>query len=176
MENSDLMSLFIEELADMYSAEQQIIGALPRLIKLACHDDLRKALSDHLAETITQKSRIDEIYSLLGVTRQQQKCAAMEGLVKEADEIIADKEPSALLDAAIISACQKVEHYEIASYGTLKSFAQHLNLSAEIKSLIKKTLDEEGGADKKLTNIAEGSLFTKGVNKEAAQDSSRCCR
>lgn len=175
MQNSDLKNLFIEELADMYSAEKQIIEALPQLIRLAFNADLKTALSDHLDETMTQKERIEEIFGILAVPRKEQKCAAMEGLVKETHEIVANKEPSALLDAAIISACQKIEHYEIASYGTLKSFAQHLNLPSDIKSLIRETLDEEAGADKKLTKIAEGSLFTKGVNKEAATDH-QCCR
>ena len=101
------------------------------------------------------------------MTPQEKTCEAMEGILREADEIVQNKTKSPLLDAAIISAAQKVEHYEMASYGTLRSFAKHLDLDSQIGTLLQDTLNEEGAADKKLTKIAEGSFFSSGVNKEA---------
>lgn len=170
MKNNDLHQLFVDELADMLSSEHQIIKALPNLIKIAAIPDLKKALSDHLKETEHQAERIKKIFSILGLPVKENKCDAMEGLLSEADEIVKGKPRSALLDAAIISAAQKVEHYEIASYGTLKSFAKHLQLGREVIDLIQESLDEEGGADKKLTKIADGGFFTSGVNQEAVEE------
>lgn len=168
MKNQDLHQLFVDELADMLSAEHQIIESLPKLIKLASNSDLKEGLTSHLAETKTQAERIEEMFELIGVPADEKKCKAMEGLLKEADDIVKGKTKSPTLDAAIISACQKVEHYEIASYGTLKSFAKHLDLDSEVIDLIQESLDEEGNANKKLTKVADGSLFSSGVNKEAA--------
>lgn len=169
MPNQDLYHLFIDELADMYSAEKQIIESLPKLINLASFPELKKALSDHLEETRNQVERIDKIFSMLDMSAEEKTCEAMEGLLKEAEEIVKNKSKSSTLDAEIISAAQKVEHYEMASYGTLRSFAKNLDLDGEIIDLLQDTLDEEGAADKKLTKIADGSLFTNGINKEAAE-------
>lgn len=169
MKNQGLYQLFIDELQDMYSSEHQIIKCLPKIIKLATLPDLKDALSKHLKETENQAIRIESIFTELDETIKKNTCEAMEGLVKEAEEIIKDKSKSATLDAAIISALQKIEHYEIASYGTLRSFAKHLDLASEIIDLLQETLDEEGGADKKLTKIAEGSFFSTGVNTQAAR-------
>ena len=176
MKKSGLSDLFIDELADMLSSENQIIEALPKLIELASSPDLKKALSSHLKETENQVTRIEEIFSILKLDPEEKTCEAMEGLIEEADEIVEDKSKSPTLDAAIISAAQKVEHYEIASYGTLRSFAKHLGLDKRVMDLLQETLDEEGAADKKLTKIAEGSSSssekkkagTTSVNKKAA--------
>lgn len=168
MKNQDLKELFIDELGDMYNAENQIIQALPKLIKLATLPDLKKALTDHLKETENQVMRLEEIFQLLDLPITEKTCEGMEGIIKEGDEIVANQSKSPLLDAAIISAAQKVEHYEMASYGTLRSFAKTLKLNKEIIELLQENLDEEGAADKKLTKIADGSLFFEGVNKEAA--------
>jgi len=157
-------------LEDMYSSERQIIASLPKLINLAECKDLRESLNKHLRETEQQASRIENIFSLLSMRPQEKTCQAMQGLLREADDIVKNKSRSSLLDAAIISAAQKVEHYEIASYGTLRSFAKQLDLSSQIIDLLQKTLDEEAGADKKLTKIAEGSLFSSGVNKKAISE------
>ena len=176
MKNQDLYQLFIDELEDMYSSETQIIESLPKLIKLASFPDLKEALKKHLKETENQVVRIENIFSILNVKIQEKNCEAMEGLLKEADDLVANKAQSPVLDAAIISAAQKVEHYEIASYGTLRSFAKYLDLDSEIADLIQATLDEEGEADKKLTKIAEGSIFFSGVNKEAVEFSNASAR
>lgn len=169
MKDQDFFQLFIDELEDMYSSENQIIESLPKLINLASLPDLKETLAKHLKETQNQVDRIEEIFFLLDISPKEEiTCEAMKGLLKEAEQLTKNKTRSPLLDAAIISAAQKVEHYEIASYGTLRSFAKTLRLDGEIIDLIQETLDEEGAADKKLTKIAEGSFFTEGVNEEAA--------
>lgn len=174
MKNQDLYELFVDELADMYSAENQIINALPKLIDVASLDELRVALETHFKETRTQVARIEKIFSILKIHPADNLCEAMQGLIREADEIVGQfGTPSATLDAAIISVSQKIEHYEIASYGTLRSFAKHLNFDSEVIDLLDDSLDEEANADKKLTKIADGSLFFGGVNKEAAEATSR---
>lgn len=172
MHNQDLYGLFIDELADMYNSEKQIVKAFPKLIKIASLPDLKEALTKHWNETENQVRRIEKIFHILNQRPQEKTCEAMEGLIKEADELIQNKDKSPTLDAAIISAAQKMEHYEIASYGTLRSFAKHLDLDSEIIDLLQATLDEEGSADKKLTKIADGSFFMSGVNTEAAESAS----
>lgn len=168
MQNQDLYQLFVDELSDMYSSENQIIESLPGLIKIANLPALREAMTQHLEETKNQVTRIEEICSMLDITPEDMTCKAMEGLLNEAEDIVRNKTKSSLLDAAIISALQKVEHYEIASYGTLRSFAKFLDFDSDIIDLLQDSLDEEGAADKKLTKIAEGTLFSSGINKEAA--------
>lgn len=172
MKTNGLYELFIDELEDMYSCEQQIVSSLPKLIKLVSLPELKEALSMHLEETENQVNRIETIFSLLGLQTSEKTCEGMEGLLREAEEIVRNRTKSATLDAAIISAVQKIEHYEIASYGTLRSFAKHLDFDRKIINLIQENLDEEGAADKKLTKIADGSFFSAGVNKEAAETAS----
>jgi ferritin-like metal-binding protein YciE len=169
MENHDLFELFMNELADMYNAEKQIVKALPKLIKSASLPELKEALTKHWNETENQVRRIEKIYNVLNVRPKEKSCEGMQGIISEANELTENKPKSSTLDAAIISCAQKVEHYEIASYGTLKSFAKTLGLRSEILDLIQDTLDEEGAADKKLTKIAEGSFFFSGVNTDAAE-------
>lgn len=152
----------------MLSAENQIIESLPNLIKAASFPELKEGLTHHLKETKNQVSRLEKIFSLLGLKPKEKLCKGMKGILKEGDELVQNKQKSATLDATIISAAQKVEHYEIASYGTLRSFAKYLDLDRQIIDLIQETLDEEGNANKTLTKVAEGSLFSKGVNEEAA--------
>lgn len=166
---NDLHHLFIVELKDMYSSENQILEALPKLIKSAAFPELKEALSHHLKETQNQVKRLETIFSLLGLEPEAEECPAMRGILKEAQQLIRNKKASPILDAAIICAAQKVEHYEIASYGTLRSFAKHLNLGHEIRHLLQQTLDEEAHADKKLSKLADGSLFSNGINAVAAE-------
>lgn len=168
MKAQTLDKLFVDELEDMLDSENQIIASLPKLIKLATFPQLKEALSKHLKETEEQVVRLEKIFSLLDLPVEGKTCEAMRGILKEAEELVQNKARTATLDAAIISAAQKVEHYEIASYGTLRSFAKYLELDDEIVDLLQDTLDEEGAADKALTKIAEGSMFSSGVNKEAA--------
>lgn len=169
MKNLDLNELFIDELEDMLSCENQIVQALPKMIKSVSSPDLKQALSKHLKETENQVGRLERIFSLLGLRSQEKTCEGMEGILAEGDELIKNKAKSPVLDAAIIGAAQKVEHYEISSYGTLRSYAEHLGFDDEIIDLIQENLDEEGAADKKLTKLAEGTIFTSGVNTEAAE-------
>ena len=169
MKKQDLYALFIDELEDMLSAENQLVQALPKLVHLATKKDLKDSLQHHLQETREQVSRIEQIFALLDLEPKEKTCKAMQGLIKEANDIVKDKIKSLVLDAAIISAAQKVEHYEIASYGTLHSFAKKLELGSEIEKLLQANLDEEGAADKLLTKIAEGSFFSTGVNELASQ-------
>lgn len=169
MEHNGLYELFVDELEDMYSAENQIVAALPKLIGLASLAELKDALTNHLKETKTQVARIEKIFSILGIVSKENTCEAMQGLLREADELVDNQPRSPTMDAAIISAAQKVEHYEMASYGTLRSFAKTLDFDSDVIDLLQDSLDEEGAADKKLTKIADGSLFFSGVNKEAAE-------
>lgn len=170
MKTQTLNQLFVDELEDMYNSENQIVESLPKMIKAASYEDLKKALSKHLKETQNQVVRLEKIFSLLDLPAKENPCEAMEGILKEANELVEGKSKTATTDAAIICAAQKVEHYEIASYGTLRSFAKYLDLDDEIIDLIQETLDEEGEADKALTKIAEGTIFFSGVNKEAANN------
>ena len=168
IKNKELYKLFICELKCIYNAEAQIIQTLPDLIGATTFPDLREALTNHLQQTQTQVQRLEKIFLLLSESAVEDHCKAIEGLLREAKDIISHKIPSTILDAAIIAATQKVEHYEMAAYGTLRSFAKNLETENEIINLLQETLDEEVAADKKLTKIAEGTFFSCGVNKAAA--------
>lgn len=146
--------LFIHELSDVYSAEKQITKALPRLARASTNPLLADALTSHLAETQGQIERIDQLVESAGLKLKRMKCVAMEGLIEESKELLDEIEKGAVLDAALIGACQKVEHYEIASYGTLIAMAKHLGME-EAASLLADTLAEEKVADEKLSAIAE---------------------
>jgi len=160
--------LFIHELSDIYSAEKQLTKALPRLARAAANPDLSMAFETHLEETQGQIERIDQVVELLGIRLKRIKCAAMEGLVEEGKEVIDEVEKGPLRDAALIGGAQKVEHYEIASYGTLAALAKQLGYTDALKLLLA-TLEEEKATDEKLTMLAEG-----GGNQAAeAQSKSR---
>lgn len=167
MPAKNFRELFILELADMFSSEQQIINELPNVIKAVESTELKNALTNHLNETKEQLVRLKQIFKLLNEAPPHEKCEAMKGILEEGKEFVEQFPKSSLRDAALIGACQKVEHYEIASYGTLYAHAKNLDLGSEILDLINETLDEEANADKKLTSIAEGGIFTSGINTEA---------
>lgn len=169
--NEDLYKLFIDELEDMMSCENQILETLPEMSKLASSKALKEALAMHVKETETQILRLSAIFSILGLPVKEKRCKGMAGILAEGKEMVKERTRNSILDATIISAAQKVEHYEIASYGTLRSFAKHLDLDKKIADLLQETLDEEGSADKKLTKLAEGGIFTDGINEEAAERS-----
>jgi len=164
MQSSQLMKLFEEELKDIYWAEKALTKAIPKMIKNATSADLIDALENHLMETEEQVKRVEQVFELTGKKAVAKKCEAMEGLIKEAGEIMEDCEEGAMRDAGIISAGQKVEHYEIASYGTLRQFAETLGL-AEAVALLEETLNEEKIADEKLTEVALNA-----VNVEASEE------
>ena len=149
-----VQDLFVHELSDVYSAEKQITKALPRLARASTNPLLAEAFEAHLEETRGQIERIDQLVEVSGLKLKRMKCAAMEGLVEESKELLEEIEKGEVLDAALIGAAQKVEHYEIASYGTLIAMAKQLGLD-EAAKLLKETLAEEKGADEKLTAIAE---------------------
>lgn len=152
-----LRDLFIDGLKDIYWAEKALTKALPKMIKKATSEELVAALTDHLAVTEEQITRLDEVFSAIGEKAQAKKCEAMEGLIKEGSEIMESTEEGVVRDAGIIAAGQKVEHYEIATYGTLCSFAKILG-EKEAAELLLETLNEEKKADDKLTEIAEESI------------------
>jgi ferritin-like metal-binding protein YciE len=163
MELDTLKALFVEQLQDLHSAEAQIIEALPKLAEAADDSKLKKALNDHLEQTKEQKARLERIAESLGVKAAGKKCKGAQGLLKEGEELLEEKADPAVRDAGIIAAAQRVEHYEIAGYGCARTYARLLK-EKDAAKLLQTTLDEEGDADKLLTEIAESV-----VNPEAAE-------
>jgi ferritin-like metal-binding protein YciE len=155
--------LFVDMIKDLYSAETQLTKALPKMAKKASTPELKKGFEQHLQETLQQRERLEKVAEILEISPKGKKCAAMEGLVEEAEEMISDFKDPQVLDAALIAAAQKVEHYEIASYGTVITFAKMLDNSEEIVNLLQETIKEEKDTDAKLTELAEGI-----VNEKAA--------
>lgn len=159
--DTELHDLFVDQLRDILWAEKELVKNLPKLAKAANDQKLSEAFTKHLAETKNQVVRLGKVFASLGLTARAKKCPAMEGLLKEADELVEEYADSTALDAALITAAQKVEHYEIASYGTMRAFAQRLGYNEAVQ-LLTETLEEEGNADHALTEIAVG-----GVNQMA---------
>ena len=156
-----LEDLFLHSLSDMYSAEKQLTKALPKMAKAASNPDLANAFTTHLAETEGQVERIDAVVEMLDLKLKRIKCVAMEGLVEEGAEVIEEIDEGPVRDAGLINAAQKVEHYEIASYGTLCALGRQLGYDQAVE-LLQETLDEEKATDEKLTALAEG-----GTNQDA---------
>jgi len=156
-----LNDLFVHELKDLYSAEKQLLKALPKMIKASTNEELRQAIENHLGETEEQVSRLEEIFESLEVSPRGAKCAAMEGLIEEGKEILEAEMDDDVRDAAIICAAQRVEHYEMAGYGCARTFAEQLGHD-QAAQLLQQTLDEEKAADEKLTEVA-----MQRVNEEA---------
>jgi len=163
MEMNTLQDLFLDDLRDLYNAENQLIKALPKMAKKASSPELKDAFETHLAETQGQVQRLERIFDSLGKTGKGKKCKAMEGLIEEGKELMGEDAAPMVMDAGLIGAAQKVEHYEIAGYGTVRTYAQLLG-NTEAARLFQQTLDEEGKTDKKLTELAESV-----INVEAAQ-------
>ena len=164
MKLDTLQKLYINELRDLYNAENQLLKALPKMAKGASSSELKEALESHLDQTETHVERLEEIFEELEESPKGKTCKAMKGLVEEGSEILGEDGEDSVLDAGIIAAAQKVEHYEIASYGTVRTWADLLGEKAAVK-LLQQTLDEEGAADEKLTELAEGI-----VNPEALME------
>lgn len=157
MELKTLADLLKDQLKDLYSAENQLVKALPKMAKNASAAELRKGFEKHLAETRGQVKRLERIGKLLSAPLNGKKCAAMEGLIDEGKELLEEGGAAAVLDAGLIAAAQKVEHYEIASYGSARTWAEELGLD-EVATLLQDSLDEEKATDEKLTELALSSV------------------
>jgi ferritin-like metal-binding protein YciE len=153
MEMKDLRDLYVAELKDLYSAENQIIAALPKMIKAATSPKLKDGFEEHLEQTKEQVNRLQQIFEGLGESPKGKKCKGMEGLLEEGKEIIEEGENPEVTDAGLIAAAQHVEHYEIAGYGSVRTYADLLG-DKKAAALIQKTLDEEKATDQKLTQLA----------------------
>jgi ferritin-like metal-binding protein YciE len=162
MEMDSLRELYVDELKDLYSAEKQILQALPKMVKKASNAKLKKALQDHLEVTQMQLERLDKVFEEIGKSPRGKKCKGMEGLLEEGKEMMQEDMEPEVMDAALIAAAQRVEHYEMAGYGTVRTYAQLLGETNQAK-LLQKTLDEEGDADKLLSQLAASE-----INVEAA--------
>ncbi len=149
-----LHDLFVQELRDLYSAESQLVKALPKMARAASAPELKAAFQEHLEQTRGQVERLERVFEELGVRAKGKKCKAMEGLIEEGKELLEEDAEPAVLDAGLICAAQKVEHYEIAGYGTVRTWARQLGFE-KAADLLQETLDEESATDEKLTQIAE---------------------
>ena len=165
---TNLEQLYIDQLRDLFSAETQLIVALPEMAASATHEELRDAFNHHLDETRTQRARLQEIFETHGVTPEGEDCDAMRGLIKEANKHVTNTTPGSVRDAVLIASANRVEHYEIAAYGVARAFAECLGYDEDAR-LLSKSLEEEGNADQVITKIASGGLFGSGVNEEAVR-------
>jgi ferritin-like metal-binding protein YciE len=161
MKLNSLHELYVAELKDLYDAEQRIIKALPKMAKAASSPDLRNAFEEHLQQTQGHVQRLERVFQSLDEPAKGQKCKGIEGIIDEGEDLMDEDAPPAVCDAALIAAAQRVEHYEIAAYGTVRNFARRLGYSDQAE-LLNQTLQEEGATDKKLTSLAESY-----VNEEA---------
>jgi ferritin-like metal-binding protein YciE len=161
-----LKDVLQEQLEDLHSAETQLIDALPKMAQAAHHDQLREAFEHHLEETRDHLKRVKEALGEIGVSSPTEVCMGMKGLITEGEEMIKTGGDPMASDAALIAAAQRVEHYEIAAYGTARQLAGDCGFDG-IKDLMDQTLDEESQADKLLTKIATGGMFKAGVNQHA---------
>ena len=165
MSMDSLKKLYIDELKDLYSAETQLVKALPKMAKKASAPELKKAFQDHLEQTKGHVERLEEIFEELEEKPTGKTCKGMKGLIEEGQEVIDEDGEEAVLDAALIGAAQRVEHYEMAGYGVARTFAMHLG-EDDAADLLQETLDEEGEADKLLTSIAEEDINFEAESEE----------
>jgi ferritin-like metal-binding protein YciE len=163
MQLHDLQDLYIDQLRDLYSAENQLVKALPKMVKAASNEQLSESFEQHLEQTRGHVDRLKQVFDKLGKKPTGKVCKAMQGLIEEAKETMEDDADPEVMDAGLIAAAQRVEHYEIAGYGTVRSFAKLLGDTAAAR-LLQQTLDEEGETDKKLSRLAETT-----INVEAAR-------
>ena len=171
MQKDSLRELYVSELKDLYNAETQLVKALPKMAKASSNAELRQGFEEHLRQTSEHVSRLEEIFDMLGEKASGKKCLAMEGLVKEGAETLSEEYEDAVMDAAIIGAAQRVEHYEIAAYGTARAFAELLGENEHV-SLLEQTLQEEKETDEKLTQLSEqiNSAAAEGEEMETKTD------
>jgi ferritin-like metal-binding protein YciE len=169
MNIQNMEDLFVEQIQDLYDAEQRLVKALPKMAEASTSTELRSAFADHLLQTQGHVERLEQVFAELGQDPKKETCEAMKGLIKEGEELM-DIEQTAIRDAALIAAANRVEHYEIAGYGTARTLASALALSRSV-SLLEQTLQEEKQADAKLTQIAEQT-----VNQQALRLRTRHAR
>ena len=166
---SKLRETFLEELADLYDAEKQLVKALPKMAKATRNEELKEAFETHLEETEEHANRLEQVFQAFGAKPKGKKCKAMQGLIEEGEDLIKDEAG----DAALICAAQKAEHYEIASYGSLQSWATLLE-ETEAADLLQETLDEEKATDEKLTQIAENTInVEEGEEEDEEEETTR---
>jgi ferritin-like metal-binding protein YciE len=169
MQLSSLHDLFVAELKDLYSAETQLVKALPKMAKAASSKALRNGFEKHLQQTETHVERLEQVCDELGVSPRGKKCKAMEGLIHEGAEVIKEEADPEVKDAALIAAAQKVEHYEIAGYGCVRTYAEQMG-HLKAARLLQKTLDEEGETDKLLTKLATNNINAKAEDAAASSN------
>lgn len=157
MKLESLKDLYLEQLKDLYSAETQLVDALPKMAERATSPDLKKGFQDHLRQTQEQVRRLEQIFQDLGESPKGHTCEGMKGLIKEGEQMIKMKGDDSVIDAGLIAAAQRVEHYEIAGYGTVRTYAEMLGKTQHV-SLLERTLQEEEMADEKLTQLAESHI------------------
>lgn len=170
MRKDSLRQLYVNELKDLYNAETQLVKALPKMAKASSNAGLRQGFEEHLRQTSEHVARLEQIFAMLGEKATGKKCLGMEGLVKEGAETMSEDYGDALMDAAIIGAAQRVEHYEIAGYGTVRAFAELLGENEHV-SLLEQTLEEEKQTDEKLTQLAEQINSQAGQGEEVVTES-----
>ena len=163
MKLQSLQDLFVKELKDIYNAEQQLVKGLPKMAKATSHPELQQAFTEHLEQTRGHVERLQQVFELMNMSARGVRCKGMEGLIEEGKEILEDGEDDSTLDAGLIASAQKVEHYEIASYGSMRTYAEMLGYH-EAAQLLQQTLEEEKETDRKLSELAEGL-----VNRDASE-------
>ena len=159
----ELQDLFHDELKDTYDAEHQLVKALPKMAKAATSPKLKAAFEAHLAQTEEHINRLDKVFEMIGKKPTRKSCKGMKGLIEEGEEMIKEKADPDVMDAALIAAAQRVEHYEMAAYGCLRTYAGHMDMD-KAKMILQTTLDEEGETDKKLTMMAEKDINLKAMH------------
>jgi ferritin-like metal-binding protein YciE len=169
MADQGLKALYIDELKDLYSAETQLVKALPKMAKGAASEELRKGFEEHLEQTKGHVQRLEQIFDSLGESPKGKKCKGMEGLIEEGSEVLQEDYEGSVLDAALIGAAQRVEHYEIAGYGTVRAMAEELGESEHVP-LLTETLDEEKETDEKLTELAQEANSEANVQGESEDE------
>lgn len=172
MRMNNLEELYVDQLKDLHSAEKQLVQALPKMAQAATSSKLKEGFTTHLEQTRTQVNRLDQIFSRHGISAGGKMCEAMKGLIKEGEEAIQLQGNESVRDAALIAAAQRVEHYEIAGYGTVRAYAKQLGHSDDV-TLLEQTLSEEEKTDKQLSTLAEGGILSDGINDKAMASQSR---
>jgi len=168
MKVTNLNELFVHELKDLYDAEHQLVEALPKMAEAASNPELTEAFENHLVQTRSHVTRLEAVFRTCGEEPERETCKGMKGLIAEGEKAIKEIDDPDTRDAALISAAQRVEHYEIAAYGTVVTLADQLGLD-DAKELLGQTLGEEENADKLLTKIATGGMFKAGINQRAVR-------